>query len=81
MTSDRSSVQLIATILERCSKSADGYPFKCKSKCKSDLMQDLAEHGLVVIGTDGWVITTGKGKLALCSLTVAPDGTSEKVVH
>ena len=34
-------------------------------------MRDLADNGLVVIGTDGWVVTTDKGKLALCSLAAA----------
>jgi predicted transcriptional regulator len=74
---DRSSAHLIASILQRCSQSADGYPFKCKS----DLLQDLADNGLVLISDNGWVVTTEKGKLALCSLAAAVDQIPQIAVH
>jgi hypothetical protein len=43
-------------------------------------MRDLADHGLVVIGTEGWVVTTEKGKLALCSLAATLDEIPDHII-
>ena len=52
----QSNQALLIAILEECSQSADGHP----SRRTGGVIQDLADSGLVVIGRDGWVVTTDK---------------------
>lgn len=65
MPSDNSEALLIA-ILEECSQ-ANGHPFRLTG----GVIQDLADSGLVVIGRDGWVVTTDKGRTVLGALVSA----------
>ena len=65
----QSNEALLIAILEQCSQSADGHPFMRTS----GMIQDLADGGLVVVGHDGRVVTTDKGKSVLNVLTTAKE--------
>ena len=73
MPSDNSEALLIA-ILEECSQSVNGHPFRLTG----GVIQDLADSGLVVIGRDGWVVTTDKGRTVLGALVSAKEKRRER---
>jgi predicted transcriptional regulator len=64
-----SSEALLIAILKECSQSANGHPFRRTA----GVIQDLANNGLVVVASDGRVVTTDKGKAFLGILVSAKE--------